>query len=210
MPFSKPRVTRAALAIATAAFVLAPAIASAAAVVNGNFDVAVPLNGTGGGWTSAGNDGNGGHRTAPAVGVSFTNYFIINAAGEVGANPSLQQTITGLEIGHTYRVSGDYENAFNQFGNPAALSFGAEIVELGLLTELAQPAGDGVGAFSIEFVANATSLTLRLTSERNGDDSSFAVDNIVLADLTVPEPSALALFGTALLALAAGRRRQRR
>lgn len=205
MSVSKPLV--AFTAAAAAAMVLVSAPAAAAAIVNGNFDIAVPLNGTGGGWTTAGNDGNGGYRTAPAVGVSFSNYFIINAAGQAGTNPSLQQTLTGLEIGQNYRITGDYENAFNQFGNPAALSFGIEIVELALLTELAQPAGDGVGTFAIEFVANAPTLTLRLTSERNGDDSSYAVDNIALA--AIPEPSALALLGGALLALVGSRRRRR-
>jgi hypothetical protein len=169
----------------------------------------VPTNGTGGGWTADGNDGAGGHRAAPGNGVSFSNYFIINAAGQSATDPSLVQVVTGFEIGRRYRIVGDYENAYNSFGNPAALSFGAEIVELGLLSEFSQPAGDAVGSFAIEFVANATSLTLRLTSERNGDDSSYAVDNIAISDITqrVPEPPVPALLVLALAGLAAARRR---
>lgn len=178
-------------------------------IVNGSFDVAVPTNGTGGGWTADGNDGAGGHRAAPGNGVSFSNYFIINAAGQSATDPSLVQVVAGFEIGHRYRIVGDYENAYNTFGNPAALSFGAEIVELGLLSEFSQPAGDAVGSFAIEFVANATSLTLRLTTERNGDDSSYAVDNIAISDITqrVPEPPVPALLVLALAGLAAARRR---
>lgn len=178
-------------------------------IVNGSFDAVVPTNGTGGGWTADGNDGNGGHRASPGNGVGFSNYFIINAAGQVATNPSLVQVVSGFEIGHRYRIAGDYENAYNAFGNPAALSFGAEIVELGLLSEFSQPAGDAAGSFAIEFVANATTLTLRLTSERNGDDSSFAVDNIAISDITqrVPEPPALALLALALVGLSAARRR---
>lgn len=195
---------------AAASLVTATAAIAAPVLVNGNFDVAVPLNGTGGGWTSAGNDGAGGHRTAPAANVTFTNFFIINAAGQPTTDPSLQQAISGFDIGTTYRITGDYENAYNTFGDPAALSLGVEIVELGLLNQFAQPAGDGVGSFFIEFVANATTLTLRLTSERNGDDSSYGVDNIaVTAVAGVPEPSILGLLGLGMLGLAGTRRLRR-
>jgi hypothetical protein len=141
--------------------------------------------------------------------VSFNNYFIINAAGQTATDPFLSQSIDGFEIGHAYSISGLYENAYTGFGNPAALSFGVEIVELGLLFELPQPAPDGsIGNFAIDFVAAATSYTLRLTSERNGDDSSYAVDNIAIADLgAVPEPGTLGLVAAGLLALARLRRR---
>lgn len=196
------------LALACAAALWFGAAAHAAPViVNGNFDAVVPLNGTGGGWTSAGNDGAGGHRTSPAANVSFTNFFIINAAGAVATDPSIQQTIGGFEIGNTYRITGDYENAYNTFGSPAAPSFGVEVVELGLLSQFSQPASDGVGSFSIEFVANAATLTLRLTAERNGDDSSYGVDNIAVR--SVPEPSAAALLGAGMLGLIGMRRRRR-
>jgi len=186
------------------------AAAAAPTIVNGTFDAVVPLNGTGGGWTSGGNDGAGGWRAAPGNNVSFTNYFIINAGGAAATDPFLSQLIDGFEIGHTYRITGDYENAYTAFGNPAALSFGVEIVELGLLTELAQPAPDGsIGTFAIEFIAAAASYTLRLTSERNGDDSSYGVDNIAIADVSqipTPEPGTLALVAAGLIGLSRLRR----
>lgn len=185
---------------------------AAPAVTNGSFDVVVPTNGSGGGWTAG--DNNGGHQTSPANDVSFTNFFILNASGQLETDPFLSQVIGGFEVGKTYRISGDYENAFNSFGNPAALSFGVEIVEQAVLQQFAQPPADGPGSFSVDFVAAFTTLTLRLTAERNGDDSSYGVDNIAIADLTpgngsasVPEPTVLGVLGLGLVGLTRLRRR---
>jgi hypothetical protein len=181
-------------------------------VTNGSFDVVVPTNGSGGGWTAGNNTV--GYQTGPANDVTFTNFFIINASGEVGSDPFILQVIGGFEVGKTYRITGDYENAFNGVGNSAALSFGVEIVEQGLLTQFAQPPADGPGSFSVDFVAALTTLTLRLTAERNGDDSSYGIDNIAIADLTpgngpvgVPEPTVLGVLGLGLVGLTRLRRR---
>jgi hypothetical protein len=203
--------TLAALAVSAVLAAAHPALA-APTIVNGNFDVFVPANGTGGGWTSGDLGGGGGWFNVPLPDVSFGTYFSLNQFGEVATDPFISQLVTDLEIGHTYRITGDYENAFAAFGDPNALSFGVEIVELGLLTQLTQPVPDGsIGNFSIDFVATATSLTLRLTGERNGDDSSFAVDNIAIADITtptdVPEPGTLGVLALGLLGLARLRRR---
>ena len=206
----------AALVTASFAVVLLAGVSTvhaAPTVTNGSFDVVVPTNGSGGGWTAG--DNNGGHQTSPANDVSFTNFFILNASGQLESDPFLSQVIGGFEVGKTYRISGDYENAFNSFGNPAALSFGVEIVEQGVLAQFAQPPADGPGSFSVDFVAAFATLTLRLTAERNGDDSSYGVDNIAIADLTppdngaagVPEPSVLGVLGLGLVGFTRLRRR---
>jgi hypothetical protein len=189
---------------------LAVAPAHAAVIQNGSFDAVVPSNGTGGSWTSANIDFNGGWRAAPQNNVDdFANYFIINDAGQAGSDPTLEQLVGGLTIGSTYRITGDYERAFAGFGNGSLPSFGVEIADLGMLEAFGTPAGAGSAPFSIEFTATATEHLLRLTAERGGDDSSYAVDNIAIAEVvaSVPAPAAIGLFGLGLLALAARRRR---
>ena len=207
----------AALATAGVAVVLLAGATPAHAVptvTNGSFDTVVPTNGTGGGWTAGDNANDAGHRTSPANDVTFTNFFILNSNGAPENDPFLSQVISGFDVGNSYRITGDYENAFNGFGNPAALSFGVEIVEQGVLAQFAQPPASGPGSFSVDFVATLATLTLRLTGERNGDDSSYGVDNIAIADLTpdngppgVPEPSVLGVLGLGLVGLTRLRRR---
>jgi hypothetical protein len=190
-------------------------VAAAPTITNGNFDTFVPANGTGGGWTSGNISGSDGHKTTPTSDVTFTNFFILNESGFPETDPFLSQSISGFEIGRTYRITGDYENAHNTFGNPAALSFGVEIVEQGLLAQFAQPPADGPGSFAIDFVASLANLTLRISGERNGDDSSYGVDNVAIADITpsappsagVPEPGTLGLLGFALAVMTRLRRR---
>lgn len=191
--------------VLTAGFILAVAgSAEAAAIVNGDFDDVVPSNGTGEGWTSFNIDFNGGWRAAPQSNVDdFTNFFIINDAGQPGSDPTLQQLVAGLTIGMTYRITGEYERAYAGFGDGVAPSFGMEIVELGLLQAYGAPAGGGAATFSIEFTAAATEHLLRLTAERSGDDSSYALDNIAIA--AIPEPAGAALLAFGLLALGGAR-----
>lgn len=181
--------------------------AEAAAIVNGGFDTVVPSNATGAGWTSFNIDGNGGWRaTLPAFNVDdLTNFFVINNAGQADSDPTLQQLVTGLVAGTTYRISGLYERAFAGFGNNAAPAFGVEIADLGLIETYASPIGGGAEDWAIEFTATATEHLLRLTAERDGDDSSYAVDSIVIA--AIPEPESLMLLGLGLLGLGLVRRR---
>jgi hypothetical protein len=84
-----------------------------------------------------------------------------------------------------------------------------------LLAQFAQPPADGPGSFAIDFVASLANLTLRISGERNGDDSSYGVDNVAIADITpsappsagVPEPGTLGLLGFALAVMTRLRRR---
>ena len=156
-------------------------------VINGNFDTPVPSNGTGGGWTSANIDFNGGYRTT--VGNPGGN-FIINQAGEIATDPTLSQLVSGFTVGETYKLTGDYAAFAVTFGNPALQSFAVDIQ--GTTTTFGRPGGEGVyGSFSVTFTALTTDVLIRLRTEINGDDSSFRVDNIAIN--AVPEPTTLLL-----------------
>lgn len=196
-------------ALAAALFCAAP-MAQANLVTNGGFDVSVPSNGTGGGWTATGNDFNGGWR---ATGGNAGGYFIINAAGAAGSDPAIEQLLSGLTIGETYLVSGDFTNRYGCCGavGSTALSFGVDIAPGGQLTQLAYPGSyPNWYSFSTAFTATQTSHTVRFTAERNGSDVEYAIDNISVV-AQVPEPATLTLVGLALLALTGlnMRRRQR-
>jgi hypothetical protein len=174
-------------------------------ITNGNFDISVPLDGTGGGWTASGNDANGGYRT-----VNGNSFFIMNASGQSGTDPSISQTLTGLTIGQQYDVSGDFTDYYGccDNGYPAALSFGIALSPGSLLLEASHPGSvPDWFTFATSFVASAESHDIIFTSERNGTDYAYAIDNIFVT-AAVPEPSIIALFGLGLVGIGFVRRRQ--
>jgi len=90
-------------------WLVASPLSRANLIVNGTFDVEVPTNGTGGGWTSGNNDGLGGWKSG------FGNpapSFRLNQAGQLATDPFVEQTVSGLSVGTIYLLSGDYALGF--------------------------------------------------------------------------------------------------
>ncbi len=172
--------------IALAIFLLIATAQATNLVTNGTFDS------NANGWTFFNVDGNGGYRS---TGGNPGGGFIINDAGALGSDPTLQQSITGLIIGETYTVSGDYRMAH---GSPASNAFGVQID--GNLFEF-DLTSFSFSSFSETFVATSTSALLVLTGERNGTDTDPMVDNIsiVHTSAAVPEPTTFVFMGIGLL-----------
>jgi hypothetical protein len=204
------RLSKYGLTISLAAVALVACVNTAHAdpvIVNGDFNAFVPSNGTGGGWTSANIDGNGGWRS---TGGNPGGNFIINQAGEVATDPALSQMVTGFTVGQMYRLAGDYAVFASVFGNPNALYFAVDINGVNAAV-FGRPVGEGVyGTFSVNFVANANAVLIAFRTETNGDDSSFRIDNVSVAPSAVPEPATLLLFGTGLSAVGGAVRKRRR
>lgn len=174
----------------------AAGVACAQTVINGDFSLEVPRNGTGNGWTSSQIDGAGGWSGGGNPGTCF----VLNDNGPLQTDPTLSQLITGLVPGLRYEITGDYASWHINSSPPGGRAFrvsmdGAEIF-VGHTT-----AGHAWTPFSAPFIATAPSMLLRLAAEIDGTDNDCAVDNIAI----VPAPA----YGAVLLLAAAAARRRR-
>jgi hypothetical protein len=171
-------------------------------VFNGDFELSVPARGTGNGWTSS-----GAGVFWSATGGNPAGNFVLNESGQLASDPIVEQTVAGFAIGRTYRIEGERRSYAPNFGNPAALAF-AVLLDDEPILELDRGVTATVWeAFAVEFVASEPIHTVGFVAERNGDDSSYRIDNVAVRP--VPEPGAPALGATGLAAVVAlGRTRR--
>lgn len=161
--------------------------AVASLIVNGDFETFVPSNGTGGGWTSSNIDGSGGWRVG---GGNPGAMFILNDNGNA-PDPTIEQLVTGLTVGATYRLTGDYANEYLFFGSRGPDTFAVDVDGV-TLDKLDFPGVGVFGSFSFDIVALDTDLLIAFRAEIDGDDTDYKIDNISLVRVTaVPEPTSI-------------------
>jgi hypothetical protein len=148
-------------------------------IENGDFFDLAPANEFGNGWNSYNIGAIGGWS------LYLGNWFFrLEGSGAADTDPTIEQTVTGLIPGGTYRLEGVFCQA-GTVADPGALSFGVEVGE-SLLLERPSPgrcpwqAGGGWFPFSATFVADSDTALLRFTAERNGDLTSYGIDDIVV------------------------------
>ncbi len=142
-------------------------------VGNGGFD----LNAEGWFWENI--DFQGGWRS---TGGNPGGNFIINQAGELATDPKLCQVVEGLAVGQSYRITGDYASFAPRFGDPAKPDAFAVTLDGAVILELPRPTPVSTDwtAFSTDLITGTEDPTVCFVAERDGDDSSFRVDNIAL------------------------------
>lgn len=112
---------------------------------------------------------------------------------EMAADPTISQFVTGLVQGQTYSVSGDYRKEIDRSGGMiTGLSFGVAFDGV-LLFEATAPTDFSWHHFNFSYTAVSPAARLSLSSQRNGTEVSYGIDNIVM--WVVPEPSSFGLLG---------------
>jgi len=189
-------------------------------IQNGTFETSVPSNSTGGGWTSGNIDGAGGWFIA---GGNPDEMFILNSTGDASSDPFIYQHVTGLMVGDTYRLTGDYANHYVGYGSRGPNTFGVSLSSpdsnISSYNTFDFPGDSTWGNFTIDFVAWVDNVNIKFLAEINGDDTDYKIDNIslvLLDDQTgggggneVPEPATMLLFASGLAGLARSRFRRK-
>ena len=143
---------------------------------DGDFSQSVPSNGAANGWTSTNIDGNGGW---------FPDYFILNSNGSASTDPTISQSLTNVNPGVTYQITGYVTNVYPQYGGSSPNAF--EIAVNGqVVLAKSKAQANGWTWFTTTWTdVNTTTATLSLIGE-HGDDSSFAITDVAFQAQNTP------------------------
>ncbi len=116
----------------------------------------------------------------------------------ISLNPTASQIINGLVPDQTYSISGDLKKTIDWSGGTlTGLSFGVAI-DGNYLYEAADPGNFDWQNFSFFYTATSSSIILSLTSQLNGTEVSYGIDNISIYAMPEPSPSWLLLLGSGI------------
>jgi hypothetical protein len=184
---------------------LSGAATAAPLITNGGFD------GSANGWTLLGGCATAGY-TAAGNGTGAVD---MNSCGEANTDPSVGQTVTGLNIGQTYNLSWDQRLSDSHSGGGHGKTFAVFLgQDAGNLLSIKEYLDATWKTYTATFVASATSQLITFAAELDQrtagvtlrTDVSYAVDNVSLT--SVPEPASLALVCLGLAGMFARRRTQ--
>ncbi len=155
-------------------------------VSNGGFDTDAA------GWTTNNLGLGAGYRSSKGNPGGF---FVLDSSPLLVADPTISQIITGLAIGNTYIISGNYQyNIDRGGGSPTDASLGVAIDGVYLFTT-AKPSLIDLPKwlnFSFFYTATSTSAALSLSAQMNNTGVAYGIDNISMSP--VPEPSTCMLL----------------
>ncbi|MEM6440952.1 MAG: hypothetical protein AAF763_14800 [Pseudomonadota bacterium] len=202
---------------AVAALVLLPAAAAQAVTVqNAGFETqGAGTSRTAVGWTQSQNDGRDDAVMPWDAPGPTEGSWLMRLNGGATAKPVVSQTVSGFEVGRTYKLSVDVGNYAARFGSDDGLNFAIEAEGLGLASALFSKDDLGIGVAdspmvtaSLIFQADATDMTIRFRGQIE-DDSSFVIDDVRINAIPAPLAAPMLLSAFALAAAARRRVRQR-
>lgn len=164
------------------ACLIVPAALGQGLVSNGSFDSDAS------GWTAQNIGGIGGYDYKGNPG----GCFILDAIPSPDTDPTISQTIYGLTLNATYRISGEYKLE-RDWGliNSEVPSFGVSLNGVQLFEGMRPSDWNRWNTFDVNYTASSTSAVLAFAAQRNGSGVSYGIDNIFVRQ--VPEPAVVSL-----------------
>jgi len=157
------------------------AVAQDNLVVNGGFDTSAA------GWTVTNSDLGG---YSSKNGNPPGSFILDSLSPSLSIYPAISQTINSLTPGTIYLVSGEYRKGSGT--DVSDYSFGVALDGV-FLFEAVAPTNSNWYGFNFQYTAASSSALLSLSSQINGSDFSYVIDNISME--AVPEPNSLCLIG---------------
>ncbi len=126
-------------------------------------------------------------------------YFMLDSIPSVDTDPTLSQTINGLIIGATYRISGEFRMERDWDINSPVYSFGVSLNGVNLFEGMRPTDWNRWNAFDVTYTASSASVLLAIAAQRNGTGVTYGIDNISMQQVPEPAVTTLLMIGAMFL-----------